>query len=195
MKEEFKNNLGFYCAFTDEGIYYSNKVINKFYPYGSILKIGTLLGALVITDREKHENGKNKSSSYAYNKDQKARIKELIVFAKQKMASAPIEKAVFLDSIDTTSADKAPVKATKEYRKRCNVCGKIYCYTDDDLVKNIKQMNEAINQNLLGAAHAFGGSQIVSAVAKNNAENAKAQIIDYKKCPNCNSTDVTDISE
>ncbi|WP_143287709.1 hypothetical protein [Butyricicoccus pullicaecorum] len=82
-----------------------------------------------------------------------------------------------------------------EYRKRCKVCGKIWCYTDDDL----KQ--DAAN-NLMGGinavgqiASAFGGTVFHRKYFADRSENIDRKRVNRNQCPQCHSLDCEDISE
>jgi hypothetical protein len=83
----------------------------------------------------------------------------------------------------------------KEYRNQCNVCGHIYCYTEGDLLRS---QNNALKAKLgtVGAtASALGGSRIDMYAQGAMADRAKNAVIDYSRCPNCNSTDIKELSE
>lgn len=92
-------------------------------------------------------------------------------------------KAELIDNRDT------------ETRKKCNVCGHVYCYTFADLERNKKLAKEAVTNSLLGVGEALGGTRIGSQIATNTADAKMNQIVDYSKCPKCNSTDVVEISK
>ena len=80
------------------------------------------------------------------------------------------------------------LRAAGEIRMKCNVCGSIYCYTIDDLKANVR--NAA--GNLAGSVVQLGGiatGNIGTAIyGKQNTTN---QVVDYNRCPNCKSTDVS----
>ena len=94
MNEKFKNNgLSWKITFTDDSITLQKGNTEKIYPYGSIKDIKlSFPSALTIIEHEKADNGKNKSDFYTYTKDQKERLKELINYAKERMAAAPQAK-------------------------------------------------------------------------------------------------------
>ena len=78
-----------------------------------------------------------------------------------------------------------------EFRKRCNVCGKVYCFTNQDLRDNAHRLKES-------RAYAAGSlfTPMVMAGSYVNEANRKLDsVVDYNRCPYCNSIDVTDISE
>ena len=84
---------------------------------------------------------------------------------------------------------------TKEFKKRCTVCGNVFCYTWDDLQKN-KELNRKENLNLVASlAGGLSGNYAAGAVLAQTADQAKSQIIDYEKCPSCGSRDLADITD
>lgn len=91
--------------------------------------------------------------------------------------------------------EQRPQKQEVEYKMRCNVCGKIYCYTKSDISDNV-------TNGLLGAISAIAG--VWSAMSGNNKQslgmgvmsahfNGKA--FDYTKCPYCHSADIAEMKE
>lgn len=219
MNEVFKNATGFTVIFMDDGIAYMSSHYIKYYPYGSIQKIGTSLGCLVITDKEKADNGKNKASIFAYNGKIKNRIKELIKFAEKQMATAKpakaedkeigdddislpkeVEEAIALvtqyksKEVEETIALATQYKSM-EYRKRCNVCGKIFCYTAADLNENKSNAGMAALSSFGALASALGGTAYHTFENNKQADRYSSKIVDYNKCPNCNSTNLSTLSE
>ena len=82
-----------------------------------------------------------------------------------------------------------------EKRMRCNVCGNVFCYSEEDLVRN-EQLKEQAHQEIKSAAlNALAGSLIASNQESEAYDRYNARIIDYSKCPKCNSTDISEISE
>lgn len=103
------------------------------------------------------------------------------------------------DNIDDTAAREAEKKAQeiveKGYRKRCNVCGKVFCYTLEDLKKN-KQLERSIGFSGLGQiAGALSGNYAAGATMGQTGEDQKSRIIDYNKCPSCGSRDLVDLTD
>ena len=86
-------------------------------------------------------------------------------------------------------------KAGKERRMRCNVCGTMFCYTYQDLVKNEQLAKQARSATLRGALNTISTSQILGAQQQAEADRLKAQIKDFTHCPNCNSTDLSRLSD
>lgn len=87
----------------------------------------------------------------------------------------------------------------KEYRKKCNVCGNIFCFTDKDIQINKNNMElAAINsissiRNKIGSIAGLGSMQQANETEKisNQYQN---MIKDYNKCPKCGSIDLKDIT-
>ena len=75
-----------------------------------------------------------------------------------------------------------------EYARRCAVCGKIYCYTDQDL-KNNKENAAAGAVSAIGAiASIFGGTAYHTFEFNKMSDRSLDKVIDYNKCPNCGSS-------
>ena len=84
---------------------------------------------------------------------------------------------------------------TKEFRMRCNVCGHVFCYTMGDYRKNEDLRREAGKEQALGGMQTIFTSQLVGNMTTQRAELKKAQLVDYSRCPNCNSADIHEIPE
>ena len=87
------------------------------------------------------------------------------------------------------------LKTDREYRKKCNVCGHIFCYRDSDIYRNKKLAQEAKTNSTLAVLEALGGTRIASNQELAAADKALDKIIDYSKCPKCNSANLTDATE
>lgn len=86
------------------------------------------------------------------------------------------------------------VNAKQEYRFRCNVCGKVFCYTQEEY-----DYNEGLKKAAQIASFASGfqsglGSSYRAHEAGKKADRINDRIKDYSKCPNCNSSDVVRVS-
>ena len=92
-------------------------------------------------------------------------------------------KASFIDVKDT------------EVRMKCNTCGHIYCYNAKDIERNRQNAKSATRNAISGMANAVGGTQIGARLDNNNAQNYLDKIVDYSKCPHCNSTDVRSLTK
>ena len=83
-----------------------------------------------------------------------------------------------------------------EFRKRCNVCGTIFCYTDEDLKKNTKNAGMAALSALGGLASTLGGGTIFHTHhLQGQADRHLDQVVDYDQCPNCHSRDLSFLDE
>ena len=85
--------------------------------------------------------------------------------------------------------------ANKEFRKKCNVCGKIYCYTGSDLQDNARLAKQATGAAGMAVLQSLAGTTIAASSELNRSDNLSAQIKDYTRCPFCNSKDISDLSE
>ena len=83
-----------------------------------------------------------------------------------------------------------------EFRKRCNVCGTIFCYTDEDLKKNTQNAGMAALNALGGLASTLGGGTIFHTHhLQGQADRHLDKVIDYDQCPNCHSRDLSFLDE
>ena len=82
-----------------------------------------------------------------------------------------------------------------EYRKKCNVCGHIFCYRDSDLRRNMRLAKEARSSANMAVLEALGGTRLASNQQSAAADRALDKIVDYSKCPKCNSADLSDATE
>ena len=81
-----------------------------------------------------------------------------------------------------------------EHRKRCKVCGKIWCFTDDDLRSdNTNNVLGALTA-LGGIASAFGGNIFQQQYFADRMENNERKSVNRNQCPNCHSLDIEDIT-
>lgn len=84
----------------------------------------------------------------------------------------------------TSNSPEQPI----EIRKRCNVCGTVFCYTQEDVSANLR--NAFVN--LAGSVAQLGGvatGNIGAAIY--GKQNAQSRIVDYSRCPNCGSKDLS----
>lgn len=82
-----------------------------------------------------------------------------------------------------------------EVRMKCNTCGHVYCYNAEDINKNRQLAKEAAMNSVLGIGEAVAGTRIGAQIATNTADAKINQIVDYTRCPKCNSADVRQLSE
>lgn len=74
-----------------------------------------------------------------------------------------------------------------EYRRKCAVCGKIYCYTDKDIRDNNLNSISASVSTLGAAASLFGGTRLDTYALNSQADRYSSKVINFEQCPNCHS--------
>lgn len=82
-----------------------------------------------------------------------------------------------------------------EVRKKCNICGKVFCYNPVDLDNNKKKQSQAVFSAIGSLGGAMSGHYAASAIHQSNANQATNGIVDYNKCPQCGSMDLRTISK
>lgn len=78
-----------------------------------------------------------------------------------------------------------------EYYSKCNVCGKIICYTDKDLKDNAKNSLIAGLAAMSSIGNAVAGTRYDMYESGKLSSRASDKVVDYSKCSNCGSKDVT----
>lgn len=106
-----------------------------------------------------------------------------------------VPKKIYNGEYDTAEVAIERPDPNKEIRKRCNVCGHIFCYTNADIKKNISNAKSAMWSSVAQIAGGVSGAYAASAVNQTNAQNSLNRIVDYNKCPNCNSNNLSVISD
>lgn len=101
----------------------------------------------------------------------------------------------YLDEDSNNFEFSSAVSMFREHRMRCNVCGKVFCYTDEDLQANQKYQKEAAGHAVGSLVNALFGSQYLRVEEDKKMETAKSKIVDYSRCPNCKSTNIKEIFE
>ena len=181
MNEVFTNAMNFKVTVNDAGVMFETPTEVVEFPYGSItgkLKVGFL------TNINLESNGITRTF-VAYGQD-KARFKEAIAYAdKMNRKAAPCEAKI----------RETVTIVNREHIKRCNVCGHVFCYTDNDVAENNK-LAKRVEQNRKSAVmNAFVGTSIQSSLDTAEADRLAAQIRDFHKCPKCNAADLSDITK
>ena len=134
-----------------------------------------------LKEPTKFENGKaaaevnGKPLTFVYSLKDKERFAAAMSYANEQIA--------------------APNNKIKEFRNKCNVCGNVYCYSQDDLDKNAAALMSSGWSALAGVTGALAGQYAASAVSTGNANASLNSMIDYTKCPNCNSKDIRALTE
>ncbi len=82
-----------------------------------------------------------------------------------------------------------------EYRRRCRVCGKVWCYTDEDLRRNRSNAVSSAFAAIGGIASAVGGTTAQQHLSYDMMERTSSKVVDYDQCPSCHSKSTSIISE
>ncbi len=136
--------------------------------------------------------GKNKYS-LAYPYKQKKEGDEAAKYIKENYSTP--EKRAILEKFSKKIDEEIAKEKNKEIRKRCNVCGHIFCYNQSDIKKNKDNAKSAMLSGVGQIAGAVGGAYTASAVNHTNAQNSLNKIVDFNRCPQCNSTNLSVISD
>lgn len=106
-----------------------------------------------------------------------------------------VPEKTYNGEFDTAEIAVEKPDPNKEIRKRCNVCGNVFCYTNADVKKNVQNAKSAMWSSVAQIAGGLSGAYAASAVNQTNAQNSLNRIVNYNKCPNCNSTNLAIISD
>ena len=85
--------------------------------------------------------------------------------------------------------------ADKEWIIRCNVCGHVFCYTYADLEKNARFEQAARTYTRGAVVNALVGTQMGMYEDMKLGNDAIGRITDYSRCPHCNSSSLTEITD
>ncbi len=97
---------------------------------------------------------------------------------------------------DANAKVKAYEKLQREgFRKRCNVCGHIFCYTFKDLEENQRLAKGAVGSSVTALTGVLAGYHASSSTNLQTAEDKLSRIVDYSKCPKCGSKDLVDATD
>lgn len=100
-----------------------------------------------------------------------------------------------LSCVDKDSAEALKKEKSDGFKKKCKVCGKIFCYTKEDLKENERLRRSAGLSGLGGVAGALSGNYAAGATSNQSAQDQLSRIVDYSKCPSCGSRDLVDITD
>ena len=96
-----------------------------------------------------------------------------------------------LDIVETTRV----CDYATEYRKKCNVCGKVFCYNLDDIETNMMLAKQAKNSAILGGLNAIAGTRYDAYEQAKLSQGAIDKIVDYSRCPECGSSNISDATD
>jgi len=86
-------------------------------------------------------------------------------------------------------------KGEVECRMQCNVCGHVFYYTDEDIRKNELNKMLAESNRKQAVVSSLAGTTIQASLDNAEADRRTKKVIDFSKCPMCNSADLSDVSE
>lgn len=200
MYEKFANKLSdgscFCLEISDEGIKVGDDSKSTFYPYGSFKEVTMLAGNFSVSLHEDPDEITSKKINRFYmpnNRKESKVIKGMLSHINALNAQAQRTDYIINTAEDEQTKNKESMP--KEYRKKCNVCGHIFCYTDDDLRKNLRNAKLGILSSVGTIAAAAGGNAYMAYENNKLTDKNKSKIVDYNKCPNCNSTHLVEITE
>ena len=92
---------------------------------------------------------------------------------------------------------KKQEEQAKEFRKMCNVCGHIFCYTQADLENQKKKLLSAGLSSLAAAGQMFAApfGTVTGSINSAAADNKAKEVIDYDRCPKCGSRDLRELTK
>jgi len=105
------------------------------------------------------------------------------------------EKAYLYDENDNVINVPKYTPEPLETRVKCDTCGHVFCYTREDLEENQRLAKSALRSSISGLTGALSGYNAASSINTQSANDQLARIVDYSKCPKCNSRNVRKLSE
>ena len=81
-----------------------------------------------------------------------------------------------------------------EYRRKCTVCGKIYCYTDSDVFDNNADKVTAALSGIATVAQLFGGTMLGAYAMSSQRDRYDQRVKDFTRCPYCNSQSTIELT-
>ena len=167
----FINRVKVMLRFTDKGIERHSSIPDQAtHLYNSIKEI-KVLGSNLVSITLK---GTQTAIFYNFDEKDKARLKKTIDYVTRRIKTE----------------DK-----TKEYRMRCNVCGHVFCYTNEDLRKNRSNATLSAISAVGGVASTMGGTIFHTHHLQGQADRYADKIIDYNRCPACHSNNIVELKE
>ena len=82
-----------------------------------------------------------------------------------------------------------------EFRRKCQVCGKVYCYTDADLIDNKLNSASGMISSVAAIANIFGGTMLGAYAMNAQADRETSKVVDYTRCPSCHSASTIALTE
>lgn len=86
-------------------------------------------------------------------------------------------------------------ESESEKRIKCNVCGHVHCYNLKDIKENQRHTKNAVWSSVASVGNAVGGTQLGTHANLSRAEREMDKIVDFSRCPKCNSTDIHELTK
>lgn len=122
-------------------------------------------------------------------------VKNVPIYSKSMITAFNNNASVDIKRVKYTQRANPYETESKEYLRRCNVCGHTYCFTKADLERNLQARKMATMSTVGELAGAMSGNWGAAIVNSQNSKTELDKIIDYNKCPKCNSTNTSVLSE
>lgn len=90
---------------------------------------------------------------------------------------------------------KKALKSKMEIRKKCRLCGHVFCYSENDVEENerLKGLKSASTLGALGSA--LSGNVTNTNLSFANRNSYDSRIRDFDACPKCNSHDLITLTQ
>ena len=110
-------------------------------------------------------------------------------FVEFKKSEAEEKQKLFAFLNRKLSEDKS-----KEHVFKCNTCGNIFAYTKQEKEDNDRRMGEVALHEGISMLNAVAGTQYNMYEQQKQADTINSKVIDFSKCPKCNSKDIVEIN-
>ena len=95
----------------------------------------------------------------------------------------------------TERIDGIVKEENKDHIFKCNVCGHVFCYTTQDLRKNIKNAKSALASSKASLAASIIGTRYDMYEQNKMAHDMADKVVDFDRCPKCNSKNIVEVTE
>ena len=82
-----------------------------------------------------------------------------------------------------------------EIRKKCQVCGNIFCYNTNDVRENERNIRASAVATITSVTSGFVGSRYDMYQQSRIADDSRNKVIDFNRCPKCGSRSIVDLNE
>lgn len=178
--------------------------VQEFIPYGAIKKIeNKSFSASIHVHYYTIKDGtktKEKFSVCYGNDDYKLWADKAVEFAESRMKKAKKAEARPLTEeeleIYLQRREKAIARRDKkpEYTAKCESCGHIYHYTEEDLENSKRHKKRELTDSMIGAVGVLADEHALATRYAVTAHMHSSKYVDYNKCPKCGSVHIKDIT-